>query len=172
MNQQGSTSHRGGRSAVAMYLRLCAASQRRRVSLTLGWCWIDSASASEVWRSCRCRDWHRLDTTWTRCCRNPTRRPQLSPSSFQDSTQTWSRFQTSRFTCDQFGCKLLVAIDSEFQNHARYRFQDFANCHLKLLCYLIRIWANALFSDRSSLEICCFATDSIRNMQICSYALF
>ena len=32
--------------------------------------------------------------------------------------------------------------------------------------------ADALFSDRSSIQTCCFAQDSIRNMRVCSYVIF
>ena len=74
--------------------------------------------------------------------------------------------------CNIFGRKPWL---QSIQNHARSRFQAFKHRHLKCLCRLIGIWliwADALFSDRSSISICCFAQDSIRNMLICSYALF
>ena len=58
------------------------------------------------------------------------------------------------------------------QNHTRNCFQAFeCNC-LKWLCSLGGIWVDALFSDMSSIQICCFAKDLSRNMQICSFALF
>ena len=79
-------------------------------------------------------------------------------------------FQTAKSA--RFGCKPWL---QSIQNHARSRFQAFKHRHLKCLCRLIGIWliwADAHFSDRSSISICCFAQDSIRNMLICSYALF
>ena len=56
---------------------------------------------------------------------------------------TWSLhcFQTIHFICDRFDCKLWL---QSFHNHARHHFQAFARCHLKSLCWLIRIWADAL----------------------------
>ena len=44
--------------------------------------------------------------------------------------------------------------------------------HLKSLRCSIKIWADALSSDRSSIQTCCFAQDSIRNMLFCSYVIF
>ena len=44
--------------------------------------------------------------------------------------------------------------------------------HLKSLRCSIKIWADALSSDRSSIQTCCFAQDSIQNMQFCSYVIF
>ena len=61
----------------------------------------------------------------------------------------------------------LVAIDSE-----SWPFEAIARRHLKLPCYLILIWADALFLERLINEICCFAKDSIRKMRICSYVMF
>ena len=51
----------------------------------------------------------------------------------------------------------------------RHHFQAFARHHKKLLCCSIRIWADALFWDRSSIKIHSFALDSIWNMLLCSY---
>ena len=69
----------------------------------------------------------------------------------------------------------MVAIDLAANfccNHARHCFQTFAHSHLELLCCLIRIWADFLFSDRSLIWICCFPQDSIQMIQIYSCALF
>ena len=71
--------------------------------------------------------------------------------------------------CNQFGCKLwLLSI----QNYAWHCFQAFACRHLRSLHCSIQIWADALSSDRSSIQTCCFAQDSIRNMWFCSYVIF
>ena len=78
-------------------------------------------------------------------------------------------FQTSHLICNQFGCKLWLQW---IQNHARHRFQAIAQRHLKSQCFLILIWADALFFERLTNEICCFAQDSIWNMWICSYVIF
>ena len=68
-----------------------------------------------------------------------------------------------------FGCKLwLLSI----QNYAWRRFQAFACSHLKSLRCSIQIWADALSSDRSSIQTCFFAQDSILNMLFCSYVIF
>ena len=53
-----------------------------------------------------------------------------------------------------------------------FRIRYFAYCHLKLLCCFIGIWADVLFSERSSTEFCCLAQDSIWYMLICFFALF
>ena len=57
------------------------------------------------------------------------------------------------------------------QNHAWHRFQAFARRHLQSLCCSILIWADTLFSDRLSTQICCCAQDSIQNMLLCSYVI-
>ena len=56
-------------------------------------------------------------------------------------------FQKLHFIWDWFGCKLWLSL---IQNHARHRFQAFAHSHMKLLCCLIRIWAD--FQARSFLS--------------------
>ena len=52
-------------------------------------------------------------------------------------------------------CKLLLRST---QNHARNSFQAFVCCHLKMLCCSVWIWADSLFSEKSSDYICCFCT--------------
>ena len=47
-----------------------------------------------------------------------------------------------------------------------------AYCHLNSLCCLIQIWPDSIFRDRLSIEICCFAQDSIWNMRIVSMPYF
>ena len=78
-------------------------------------------------------------------------------------------FKHSIFICNWFGCKLWL---QSIQNHAWHRFQAFARRHLKSLRFSTLIWADALSSDRSSIQTCYFAQDSIRNMLFCSYAIF
>ena len=41
------------------------------------------------------------------------------------------------------------------QVHVRGCCQTFAHCHLKWLCFSVRIWADALLLDMSLTEICC-----------------
>ena len=59
----------------------------------------------------------------------------------------------------------LVAIDSESRLTS---FPSICARHLKSLGCSIRIWADASSSDRSSIQTCWFAQDSIRNMRFCS----
>ena len=66
-------------------------------------------------------------------------------------------------------CKLWLRL---IQIHACYRFQAFVSSSLKSLCYLIRIWADALSLDRSFIYSCCFAQGSIWNLLFCSYVIF
>ena len=66
-------------------------------------------------------------------------------------------------------CKLWLRL---IQIHACYRFQAFVSSSLKSLCYLIRIWADALSLDRSLIYSCCFAQGSIWNLLFCSYVIF
>ena len=84
------------------------------------------------------------------------------------SCQCWSLhgFQISHFICYQFGFNFWV---QSIQNHARHHFKALL---AKLLYCSIRIWADALFSDRSSIQICCFAQYSIWNMLFCFCVMF
>ena len=86
------------------------------------------------------------------------------------SCQRWSLhgFQTLHFICNLFGSKLWL---QSIQNYAWHCFQAFARRHLKSLRCSIWIWADALSSDRSSIQTCCFAQDSIRNISFCSYVI-
>ena len=74
------------------------------------------------------------------------------------SCQCWTFLVTTSlwniaFHLQPIWLQTLVTIASE---SCRHRFQAFARRHLKLLCCSIRIWADALFSDISSIKICCF----------------
>ena len=87
------------------------------------------------------------------------------------SCQRWSLhgFQTLNFICDRFGCKLWLLL---IQNHAWHSFLAFALHSRKLMLCLIQIWADTLSLDMSSIQTCCFAQDSIENMQFCSYVIY
>ena len=78
-------------------------------------------------------------------------------------------FQISHDICNWLGCELWLQL---IQNHAWHQFQAFVPSPLKLLCFSIRIWADSLSSDRSSIQTCCFAQDSIQNMRFCSQVIF
>ena len=91
------------------------------------------------------------------------------------SCQRWTSLVTTRlsnmiaFHLRLIWLQTLVAIDSELRLTS---FPSFARRHLKSLRYSIWIWADSLFSARSSIQTCCFAQDLIRNMWFCSYVVF
>ena len=84
---------------------------------------------------------------------------------------TW--FSNIAFHLLPIWLQTLVAIDSESRLTSFPSFCALpSQLILKLLRCSIRIWADALSSDRSSIQTCCFAQDSIWNMWICSYVIF
>ena len=105
------------------------------------------------------------------CLQTKIAQKNLQIKNWSSSCQRWSLhgFQTSHFICYLFGCKLwLLSI----KNYAWHCFQAFALLHLKSMCCSIQLWADALSLDRSLIQTCCFAQDSIGNMWFCSYAIF
>ena len=86
---------------------------------------------------------------------------QLESRSSSSQCRYLHSFQTSLFIATDWAVNF-------GQNHSRDGFQAFACRHLQSLCCSFGMWADALFSDRSSIYIWCFAQapqGSFHNMQ-------